>query len=96
MSLTQRQKIMCGVVLAAAVFAVGSVVRSCGGKPGEGTVKVSPGLMDRIRKRPIAPPTQGKKTRAKPPNIKDRLRGDNRAKDGREPSPITGSFLSAG
>jgi hypothetical protein len=80
MTPSQGQKIMCGVALAAAVFAVGVGVRSCGGNPGEGTVKVSPGLMDRIGRGPNAPPTQGKKPRTKPPNIKDQLRGDIGAK----------------
>ena len=74
------EKIMCGVALAAAVFAAGVGLRSCGGNMGEGTAKVGPKLKERPERGPVVPSAPGKKPRAQPPNIKDRLQSNTEVK----------------
>jgi hypothetical protein len=45
------------------------------GNPGQGTVKVAPGLAERIRKGPGVSPAPGKKARSEPKGIKERIQG---------------------
>ena len=85
MTLSKGETIMCGVALAAAVFALGSAVRGCGGNPGEGTAVVHPGIVKRLGRVPNIAPTPGKKSRAVPPNPKDWFRRDVQVKKGRSP-----------
>ena len=74
MALSGNEKIMCGVVLAAATFAAGTVFRGCGGNPGEGTVKVDPTLPERIGNPPEVQRPAGRKPISQPRGLKSRLR----------------------
>lgn len=79
MTRSQGQKIMCGVVLAIAVFAAVAGVPGCG-NPGEGSVQIDPRVRARIGKGPDVPPAAGTKTRPEPPGIKSRLRREAEVK----------------
>jgi hypothetical protein len=75
MALSQGEKFMCGVALAAAVFAIGMGVRGCGGNPGEGAFKVDPKVKAKYGKGPHVQPPAVKKIRPERRGIKSRLPG---------------------